>query len=77
MERVFVAGSSAFTIREAAGLSAGTLTVTITRMTGWNGRISWHPGGRWPSARASVRPACGLRERLSSCHRVLVRTRSC
>jgi hypothetical protein len=37
MERVFVAGSSAFTIREAAGLSAGTLTVTITQ----DDRLEW------------------------------------
>jgi hypothetical protein len=37
MERVFVAGSSAFTIREAAGFSAGTLTVTITQ----DDRLEW------------------------------------
>jgi hypothetical protein len=37
MERVFVAGRCAFTIREAAGLSAGTLTVTITR----DDRLEW------------------------------------
>src|SRR5260370_30592615 len=37
MERVFVAGNSAFTIREAAGLSAGTLTVTITQ----DDRLEW------------------------------------
>ena len=37
MERVFVAGRSAFTIRETAGLSAGRLTVTITR----DDRLEW------------------------------------
>ena len=37
MERVFVAGSSAFTIREAAGFSAGTLTVTIIQ----DDRLEW------------------------------------
>src|SRR5580700_8780255 len=37
MERVFVAGCSIFTIREAAGLSAGTRTVTITR----DDRLEW------------------------------------
>jgi hypothetical protein len=37
MERVIVAGSSGFTVREAAGLSAGTVTVTITQ----DDRLEW------------------------------------
>jgi len=37
LERVFVAGSSALTIREVAGLAAGTLTVTITQ----DDRLEW------------------------------------
>src|SRR3984957_6837304 len=37
MERVFVAGGSAFTLRESAGLSARTLTVTITQ----DDRLEW------------------------------------
>jgi len=46
MERVIVAGSSAFTIREAAGLSAGTVMVTITQddWLEWTYQLaSWRP----------------------------------
>jgi hypothetical protein len=46
MERIFIAGSSVFTIREATGPSAGTLTVTITRddRLEWTYRLaSWRP----------------------------------
>jgi hypothetical protein len=37
MERVIVGGSSASTVREAAGLSGGRVTVTITQ----DDRLEW------------------------------------
>ena len=46
MERVFVAGSSAFRIREAAGPSGRSLTVTITqdeRLEWTYQLVSWRP----------------------------------